>query len=51
MSARAQATFEAVDDAPQFSTVDPDDLADIYWEMYRRPDRVEQVHPAPTTAA
>ncbi|MFJ8108952.1 SDR family NAD(P)-dependent oxidoreductase [Streptomyces sp. NPDC096132] len=28
--------------------VDPDDLAEYYWDMYTRRDRVEQLHPAPT---
>ncbi|ROO87545.1 short-subunit dehydrogenase [Actinocorallia herbida] len=30
----------------QFPVVDPDDLADLYWDMYTRRDRVEQIHPA-----
>ncbi|MCC5577359.1 SDR family NAD(P)-dependent oxidoreductase [Microtetraspora sp. AC03309] len=29
----------------QFPVVDPDDLADIYWDMYTRRDRVERIHP------
>ncbi|PSR63745.1 short-chain dehydrogenase [Nocardia sp. MDA0666] len=27
--------------------VDPDDLADHYWEMYTKRDRIEQIHPEP----
>ncbi|GAA2627111.1 SDR family NAD(P)-dependent oxidoreductase [Streptomyces axinellae] len=30
---------------PQFSVVDPDDLAQSYWEMYTERDRVERFHP------
>jgi hypothetical protein len=28
-----------------FPVVDPDDLADHYWEMYTKRDRVERIHP------
>lgn len=28
-------------------SVDPDDLAEQYWDMYTRRDRVEQIHPQP----
>lgn len=34
----------------EFPTVDPDELADLYWHMYTRRDRIEIVHPAPPTA-
>jgi hypothetical protein len=27
--------------------VDPDDLAEHYWDMYTKRDRVEQIHPQP----
>jgi short-subunit dehydrogenase len=27
--------------------VDPDDLAELYWDMYAKRDRVEEVHPVP----
>jgi NAD(P)-dependent dehydrogenase (short-subunit alcohol dehydrogenase family) len=30
--------------------VDPDDLAQHYWDMYAKRDRVEQVHPEPPAA-
>ena len=33
----------------EFPTVDPDELADLYWDMYIRRDHVELVHPAPLT--
>jgi NADP-dependent 3-hydroxy acid dehydrogenase YdfG len=33
-------------DGLRFPVVDPDDLADCYWDMYTRRDRVEQVYPA-----
>ncbi|MER5802149.1 SDR family NAD(P)-dependent oxidoreductase [Streptomyces mirabilis] len=29
-----------------FPTVDPDELAHHYWDMYTKRDRVEQIHPA-----
>jgi NADP-dependent 3-hydroxy acid dehydrogenase YdfG len=32
-----------------FPTVHPDELAEHYWDMYTRRDRVEQVHPAELT--
>jgi short-subunit dehydrogenase len=53
VSAAAQAAFESAD-GPQFPVVDPDDLAEDYWNMYTKRDRVEQFHPespAPLTAA
>lgn len=31
----------------EFPVVDPDDLAEQYWDMYTRRDRVEQLHPRP----
>ncbi|MFW5417757.1 SDR family NAD(P)-dependent oxidoreductase [Nocardiopsis sp. CNT-189] len=31
----------------EIPVVDPDDLADRYWEMYTERDRVELIHPAP----
>ncbi|MFC9897908.1 SDR family NAD(P)-dependent oxidoreductase [Nocardia sp. NPDC127579] len=37
----ASATFDS--DLP---VADPDDLAELYWTMYRTRDRIEQVHPA-----
>ncbi|MBR8743521.1 SDR family oxidoreductase [Nocardiopsis sp. MG754419] len=32
---------------PEFPVVDPDDLAELYWDMYTARDRVEQLHPHP----
>ncbi|MGW0590791.1 SDR family NAD(P)-dependent oxidoreductase [Streptosporangium sp. NPDC002607] len=32
----------------EFPVVDPDDIAECYWDMYTRRDRVEQVYPEPT---
>ncbi|MGW0433012.1 SDR family NAD(P)-dependent oxidoreductase [Micromonospora sp. NPDC003197] len=48
-AAAARADAPADDQAfgsEQFVIVDPDDLADIYWDMYTRRDRAEQIHPA-----
>lgn len=46
-AARADAPADSqAFDGDQFPVVDPDDLADIYWDMYTRRDRVEQIHPA-----
>lgn len=28
--------------------VDPDDLAEHYWDLYTKRDRIEQIHPEPT---
>ena len=44
VSAAAQAAFESAD-GPQFPVVDPDDLAEHYWNMYTERDRVEQFYP------
>jgi short-subunit dehydrogenase len=33
-----------------FPHVDPDDLAELYWDMYAKRDRVEEVHPVPDAA-
>jgi NADP-dependent 3-hydroxy acid dehydrogenase YdfG len=33
--------------AAEFPVVDPDDLAELYWDMYTRRDRVERIHPEP----
>ncbi|AGP59931.1 hypothetical protein M271_42780 [Streptomyces rapamycinicus NRRL 5491] len=30
-----------------FPVADPDDLAEHYWDMYAKRDRVEQFHPEP----
>ncbi|WP_066369929.1 hypothetical protein [Herbidospora mongoliensis] len=38
--------IEKAFDLGAFPVVDPDDLADVYWDMYTRRDRVEQIHPA-----
>ncbi|MDJ1132901.1 SDR family NAD(P)-dependent oxidoreductase [Streptomyces iconiensis] len=48
VSAAAQAAFESAD-GPQFPVADPDDLAEDYWNMYTKRDRVEQFHPEPLT--
>ncbi|OKI08096.1 short-chain dehydrogenase [Streptomyces sp. CB02923] len=44
VTAKAQAAFEAAD-GPSHPVVDPDDLAEHYWNMYTERDRVEQFHP------
>ncbi|MFE0104914.1 SDR family NAD(P)-dependent oxidoreductase [Streptomyces sp. NPDC059009] len=31
----------------EFPVVDPDDLAEQYWDMYTQRDRIEQLHPQP----
>ncbi|GAA1087005.1 MULTISPECIES: SDR family NAD(P)-dependent oxidoreductase [Streptomyces violaceusniger group] len=48
VSAAAQAAFESAD-GPHFPVVDPDDLAEHYWNMYTKRDRVEQFHPESLT--
>ncbi|WNE94087.1 SDR family NAD(P)-dependent oxidoreductase [Streptomyces luomodiensis] len=48
-TAAAQAAFESAADGPHFPVVDPDDLAEHYWNMYTERDRVEQFHPASLT--
>lgn len=48
VTAAAQAAFESAD-GPQFPVVDPDDLAEHYWNMYTERDRVEQFHPEAQT--
>ncbi|MFC3997371.1 SDR family NAD(P)-dependent oxidoreductase [Nocardiopsis sediminis] len=35
----------------EFPVVDPDELAQYYWDMYTRRDRVEQVYPASLAAS
>jgi hypothetical protein len=46
--ANASAELETVELPGGFelTVVDPDDLAEHYWDMYTRRDRVEQIHPA-----
>ncbi|ONH62513.1 short-chain dehydrogenase [Frankia sp. CcI49] len=41
----ADATGDLTVDGMRFPVVDPDDLAECYWEMYTHRDRVEQVYP------
>ncbi|AGP51800.1 SDR family NAD(P)-dependent oxidoreductase [Streptomyces rapamycinicus] len=48
VSAAAQAAFESAD-GPHFPVADPDDLAEHYWNMYTKRDRVEQFHPESLT--
>ncbi|MER7700899.1 hypothetical protein [Streptomyces sp. NPDC096095] len=48
VSAAAQVAFESAD-GPQFPVVDPDYLAEHYWNMYTKRDRVEQFHPESRT--
>ncbi|WP_030757417.1 SDR family NAD(P)-dependent oxidoreductase [Streptomyces sp. NRRL F-5135] len=48
VSAAAQAAFESAD-GPHFPIADPDDLAEHYWDMYTKRDRVEQFHPESLT--
>lgn len=43
-AANASMAFEGI----EFPIVDPDDIAECYWDMYTRRDRVEQVYPEPT---
>ncbi|MCQ8193714.1 short-chain dehydrogenase, partial [Streptomyces rugosispiralis] len=46
VSAAAQAAFEPAD-GPQLPAVDPDDLAEHYWNMHTKRDHVKQFHPEP----
>lgn len=48
VSAGAQAAFEAAGKS-RLPVVDPDDLAEHYWDMYTKRDRVERFHPEPPT--
>ncbi|GCD48193.1 SDR family NAD(P)-dependent oxidoreductase [Streptomyces paromomycinus] len=48
VAAAAQSAFESAD-GPHFPVADPDDLAEHYWNMYTRRDRVEQFHPESMT--
>ncbi|OZC59735.1 short-chain dehydrogenase [Rhodococcus sp. 06-621-2] len=41
---------QAATAAAEVLIVDPAELAEHYWDMYTRRDRVEQVHPSATTA-
>ncbi|MFC9913277.1 hypothetical protein [Streptomyces sp. NPDC127197] len=51
MIARSEAASAATADAgAQFPIVDPDDLAQYYWDMYTKRDRVEQFYPESMTA-
>ncbi|MFI9550505.1 hypothetical protein [Nonomuraea endophytica] len=43
---RSEAAEDHTFDGQQLPIADPDHLADIYWDMYTRRDRIEQVHPA-----
>ncbi|MFH8485173.1 SDR family NAD(P)-dependent oxidoreductase [Streptomyces longisporoflavus] len=36
---------DAAKPAPEFPVADPDDLAEQYWDMYTKRDRIEQLHP------
>lgn len=47
MGALVAATRTGGDEAAEFPVVDPDDLAERYWDMYTRRDRFEQIHPRP----
>jgi short-subunit dehydrogenase len=45
-SEAAEAATAAADpQGPALPLVDPDDLAALYWDMYTKRDRVEEVHP------
>lgn len=50
--AQSAAPAESIElpDGFELTTVDPDELAEYYWDMYTRRDRVEQVHPASLTS-
>ncbi|MFH8350438.1 SDR family NAD(P)-dependent oxidoreductase [Streptomyces sp. NPDC018045] len=48
VSAAAQAAFESAD-GPHFPVADPDDLAELCWDMHTKRDRVEQFHPESPT--
>ncbi|WAL93668.1 SDR family NAD(P)-dependent oxidoreductase [Streptomyces sp. Je 1-369] len=43
----AQSSAGTAKSAPEFPVVDPDDLAEQYWDMYTKRDRIEQLHPQP----
>ncbi|GAA4621544.1 SDR family NAD(P)-dependent oxidoreductase [Actinoallomurus vinaceus] len=45
MAEAATAGAAASESLAAFPVVDPDDLAEHYWDMYTKRDRVEQVHP------
>lgn len=45
----ADAPAGAEDAGPAFPSVHPDQLAEHYWDMYIRRDRVEQAHPVELT--
>lgn len=47
--AAANGDFEVPDTGVEFPVVHPDELAEHYWDMYTRRDRVEQAHPAELT--
>ncbi|MER5178564.1 SDR family NAD(P)-dependent oxidoreductase [Streptomyces sp. NPDC002896] len=50
MGEAAAAQIEAESgDGPRLPVVDPDDLAEHYWDMYIKRDRVEQFHPESLT--
>ncbi|MFE4449993.1 SDR family NAD(P)-dependent oxidoreductase [Streptomyces sp. NPDC056796] len=48
VAAKARAAFDAVDNQ-RYEVVDPDDLAEHFWDMYTKRDRVEQFHPESLT--
>ncbi|MFI0817928.1 SDR family NAD(P)-dependent oxidoreductase [Streptomyces sp. NPDC021098] len=45
MAERATTVMAGSESATAFPVVDPDDLAQHYWDMYTKRDRVEQIHP------
>ncbi|GAA2355444.1 SDR family NAD(P)-dependent oxidoreductase [Saccharopolyspora halophila] len=45
MSALIAQSGTAAEPAAEFPVVDPDDLAEQYWDMYTERDRIEQLHP------
>lgn len=47
--ATAKGDIELPDTGVEFPVVHPDELAERYWDMYTRRDRVEQAHPVELT--
>ncbi|UNT00763.1 SDR family NAD(P)-dependent oxidoreductase [Streptomyces tubbatahanensis] len=47
MSALIAQAGTRVGETAEFPVVDPDDLAEQYWDMYTKRDRIEQLYPQP----
>lgn len=50
MSALIARAATPAETTPEFPVVDPDNLAEQYWDMYTKRDRIEQLHPQPRSA-